>query len=359
MLRVGIIGCGFIARKHVKTIAHLKDFSLTAVSDLYYKKMKEITSLYQREKRLAFPVSFHPNYQSLLADPRIDVIVVATASHLHAKIAKEAIMHGKHVIVEKPLALSMKDMHDLIELAEKRNKHILVCHQLRYRPLIQKINRLINDKKLGEIYFGSVTLMLNRSLAYYRTNEWKGTWEKDGGMLINQGIHLVDLLIWMLGDVKSVYGDITKTLQTKETEDIALGFIQFQSGAKGLINANTITKPKNLGYSLAIFGEKGSIVIGGKYFNQLEHAYIEEDPELIKELQLANESNDDEHAMMYKNFSQAINGEASLLMSAKEAKQSLESIFALYQSSVHKKPINLPLQHFSTTDMLRKDRGDL
>lgn len=268
-------------------------------------------------------------------------------------------MHGKHVIVEKPLALSMKDMHDLIELAEKRNKHILVCHQLRYRPLIQKINRLINDKKLGEIYFGSVTLMLNRSLAYYATNEWKGTWEKDGGMLINQGIHLVDLLIWMLGDVKSVYGDITKTLQTKETEDIALGFIQFQSGAKGLINANTITKPKNLGYSLAIFGEKGSIVIGGKYFNQLEHAYIEEDPELIKELQLANESNDDEHAMMYKNFSQAINGEASLLMSAKEAKQSLESIFALYQSSVHKKPINLPLQHFSTTDMLRKDRGDL
>src|SRR5690606_38256399 len=287
------------------------------------------------------------NYEQLIKDPTIDVVIIATISSLHAVMAKEALKYGKHTIIEKPLALSLNDADEIIQLSKTKNKQVLVCHQLRYRPLLEKIKDLLNKNYFGKLYFSAISLRLNRSFDYYNSSTWKGTWEKDGGMLLNQGIHLVDLLIWFMGAAHSVYGEIDTKIQNKETEDIATGIITFKNQAKGIIEANTISIPENLGYSLSIFGEKGNICIGGKEFNKIDHCYIENYPN-IKEDLLKVEHESNEHERMYRAFIKSITKSKSHLMNAEEGRKALELIFALYQSDRNGKVVSLPVRNFTT-----------
>jgi|SRR5690625_361715 len=350
MLRIGLIGCGYIANKHLNTIVQSDNILLTAVSDIQKEKMEEAVHSYQKNNKKNKPITLYENYHDMLIDPKVDAVVIAVISGLHAEIAKKALKHGKHIIIEKPLALSLQDADEIIDLAQQYNKTVLVCHQLRYRPLIQKVKQLLEKGYFGELYLGVVSLRLNRSTDYYASAAWRGTWEKDGGMLVNQGIHLVDLLVWLMGDIHSVYGEIATRVKQKETEDVATGIITFDNSAKGVVEANTITKPKNLGYQLAIFGEKGSICIGGKGFDEVEHCYLEDCPDLEVELkQLGEES--DEHYLMYQHFLEAISTNTQTLITAQEGKKALEAIFAIYQSDTMGKPIIFPLDRFSTKDM--------
>lgn len=350
MLRIGLIGCGYIANKHLHTIVRSRDISLTAVSDIQKEKMKEAVQFYQKNKDTPESIALYENYYDMLDDPNIDAVVIAVISGLHAVIAKKALKHGKHLIIEKPLALSLQDADEIIDLSKKYNKTVLVCHQLRYRPLIQKVKQLLEKGYFGKLYLGVVSLRLNRSPEYYASAAWKGTWEKDGGMLVNQGIHLVDLLVWLMGDITSVYGEIANRVKQKKTEDIATGIITFENGAKGVIEANTITKPNNLGYQLAIFGEKGSICIGGKGFDKVEHCYLEDYPDIERELmELASAR--DEHDSMYQNFLESVSKKQRLLVTAEEGKKALEAIFAIYQSNQTTKPVKFPINNFSTKDM--------
>lgn len=350
MIRTGMIGCGYIAHKHVKTLSRFSEISLTAVCDVEQEKMKEAAALYQIEKGADCEISFYKDYLDLLKDPRLDIVIISVISSLHAKITKEAIRHGKHVIVEKPLALSIKEADDVIQLADNFKKEIFVCHQLRYRPLLKKIKELLEKGFLGEPYMGVVSLRLHRSLDYYASSNWKGTWEKDGGMLVNQGIHLIDLLLWLFGDIQSVYGEIASRISKKETEDVACGIISFKNKAKGMIEANTITKPKNQGYYLSIFSERGSICIGGPGFDEVQHCYVEHLSDIEDELRELSVKLD-EHFLMYQSFLETITKKAPNAMSAKEGKKALEAIFALYESSKKKKPVSLPVDHFSTCNM--------
>lgn len=350
MIRTGLIGCGYISHKHVKTLSRFSEISLVAVCDVDQEKMKEAAALYQKENGADSEITFYEDYQDLLKDPRIDIVIITVISSLHAKITKEAIKHGKHVIVEKPLALSMREANDVIQLADDCKKDIFVCHQLRYRPLLKRIKELMEKGFLGEPYMGVVSLRLHRSLDYYASSNWKGTWEKDGGMLVNQGIHLIDLLLWLFGDIQSVYGEIASRVSEKETEDVACGIISFKNKAKGLIEANTITKPKNQGYYLSIFAEKGSICIGGPGFNEVQHCYIEHLPDMEDELRELSVQLD-EHYLMYQSFLETIIKKAPNALSAKEGKKALEAIFALYESSKRKQSVSVPVDHFCTADM--------
>src|SRR5699024_446254 len=138
---------------------------------------------------------------------------IAVYSGLHAEIAKKGLKHKKHVIIEKPLALSMKDIDKVIQLSEVYNRKVFVCHQLRYRPLFKEIKALLEEDYFGDIYYIVASLRLNRTLTYYTSSSWKGTLTRDGGMLVNQGIHLIDLLLWMMGDVTSVYGEVMREVK--------------------------------------------------------------------------------------------------------------------------------------------------
>lgn len=353
MIRVGLIGCGFIAKKHLKTLTRFDEMDLISVSDLKQDNMKEVVNLYQKEINRKTVVVCYTDYHDLLKHSKVDLVIISVVSGLHAEIIKKSLSYGKHIIVEKPLALSLKDIDEIQDLLKTFNKKVLVCHQLRYRPLLQKVKTLIQKGYFGEPYFGIVSLRLNRSPDYFLKASWKGTWEKDGGMLINQGIHLIDLLLWFMGDVQSVYGEITTKIKNKETEDVAAGILSFKNEAKGLIEANTITKPNNHGYFLSIFAKKGSICIGGKGFNEIEHAYIEDYPRLKEELLQVSEQVDERY-LMYQDFLKAMKNHTPYLMTPSEGKKALETIFALYQSTKSQEPVTLPLTDFSTKDMIDK-----
>lgn len=352
MMRAALIGCGYISEKHIKTLARLDHVTLVAVCDINQERMLEASRLYQQETGTKTLMKMTNEFMDILNMPDIDVVIVSTFSGLHADITKKAIRYGKHVIVEKPLALSLKEADDIIHLSQAYKKKVLVCHQLRYRPLLRQLKRLVEEGYVGDIYLGVATLRLNRSPDYYDSSSWKGTWIKDGGMLVNQGIHLVDLLLWLLGDVDSVYGELSTKVKNKETEDVALGMLSFKNRAKGLIEANTISQPSNLGYYLSIFGQKGTICIGGKDFNDITHCHIEGHPEMEEKLKESS-CDSDEHYDMYQDFIKGIiNHEETSMLNAREGKRALEAIFALYQSSQSRQPTSVPMENFSTTDML-------
>ena len=349
MLRVGLVGCGFISEKHLKTMSRLNELSLVAVSDIRQERMEKVVRHYQSlDKQMT--ISRYTDYHDLLEARNIDIVIISVVSGLHAEIAIKALQQGKHVIVEKPLALSLQDTNRIIDLAEKHHKKVLVCHQLRYKPMLQKLQELLQQGYFGAPYFGMVSLHLNRSSDYFASAAWKGTWKKDGGMLINQGIHMIDLLVWLMGDVESVYGEIATNEKNKEIEDVATGIITFKNHAKGLIEANTITKPRNLGYSLSIFARKGTICLGGQGLNEIEHCYHEDYAHLERDL-LSLSKDSDEHYRMYQDFLKAIKEDSQHLMTPEEGKKALETIFALYHANNNQKPTILPMDDFSTKEM--------
>ncbi|TGB01138.1 Gfo/Idh/MocA family protein [Halobacillus salinus] len=354
MIKVGIIGCGYISRKHIDTICQLETVDLLAVSDVQPKRMEEIIDCYRDKIKRTCTVKKYPDYRDLILDSEVDMIIISVISGLHADIAKEALIEGKHIIIEKPLALSIREADEIIQLSETSKSKVLVCHQLRYRPLISKIKEILDSGDLGVPLMGSVSARINRSADYYNAARWRGSWKEDGGMLVNQGIHIIDILVWLLGDIETVYGEISKRQSSveKETEDIAAGIIHFSNQAKGVIDVNTITQPRNQGYSISLFCEKGSIIIGGSSLERLEHCYIEDNEDLVNDLYDLCDTRD-EHLRMYQNFTDAILKDTPLIMDAVEGKKALETIFSLYESSVRKRPIHLPLLNFSTTDMLQ------
>ncbi|WP_026908031.1 Gfo/Idh/MocA family protein [Paucisalibacillus globulus] len=349
-ISIGLIGCGYIANKHLKTISQLDELELTAVSDIDSGKMDEAILTYQQLSNKENSIKMHSNFHDILTDKEIDIVVIATISSLHANMAVEALLHNKHVILEKPLALSISDAQKILQVAREQEKYILVCHQLRYRPVFRKIKNIIEDGSLGELYLGVASMRIHRPNSYYKESNWKGSWEKDGGMLLNQGIHLIDLLVWLMGDVQMVFGDIVNKSKVKETEDIASGILIFSNQARGIIEANTMTQPENLGYYLSIFGEKGTISIGGSNFNKIERCYTASPSNKNEVLTVLDDHN--EHMYMYQNFINVVNNkEKLLLIDMNDALQSLMTIFGIYESSILNEPVNLPLDSFTTKDM--------
>jgi predicted dehydrogenase len=353
-VKFGIIGCGYISKHHIEAIVQCTDAKLLAISDLQNDRMTEAISYYRMMSDEKQTIYQYENYTDMLKNNDVDVVVICTISSLHAEMAKSSLLAGKHVILEKPMTLSLKEADEIIQLANANNCKMMVCHQMRFRPVMQEIKNIIDDGKLGRLYLGVASIRLNRSPEYYSDATWRGDWSKDGGMLINQGIHVIDLLQWFLGDVEKVYGDLTTFSKLKETEDVALGVLSFTNQAKGVIEANVITQPKNLGYHLSIYGEKGCISLEGPKLNQLSRWYVaDEDTDLDQIKMLLDDQN--EQVYMYENFIQSlINPEKNLLISGEQGKKALETIFALYQSSLTQKPQELPLKSFSTGNMKTK-----
>ena len=356
MIRIGLIGCGFISKKHIETIAQHEGFQLTAVSDIHPHKMDEAVQQYHHHKQ-SVTIAKYKDYQLLLKDQKVDVVLIATISGLHAQIAKQALYAGKHTIIEKPMALSLTESRALLLIAKQKKRRIFVCHQLRYLPLLEKVNALIQKGTFGKIYYGSVTIRLNRSSDYYDQAKWKGSWDQDGGMLLNQGIHLIDLLIWMVGDVSAVYGEMASYLDVKDKEDVFTGILSFKNGAKGIVEANTISKPRNIGYHLAIFGEKGSLVMGGKSIKHVQHCHVDGEPNILHQLRTIEKKKVNERSLMYDDIYRSLTMNHQGKLTGEASHKALEVIFAMYQSTQKNARIRLPITEFTTKNM-GKRRSD-
>ncbi|MGP1907712.1 Gfo/Idh/MocA family protein [Metabacillus sp. JX24] len=352
----GLIGCGFISKRHVKAIAGCSGASLAAVSDLKEDRMTEAIADYKQAAGQDKEVTAYTDYTEMLLNEDIDVIVITVISSLHAKMAMEALNANKHVILEKPMALSIKEADSIIDLSQKKQKQVMVCHQLRFLPLLSKMKEVIDAGQIGTPYYAIASIRINRSKEYYESAPWRGTWKHDGGMLLNQGIHLIDLMQWFLGNAKSVTGEILHKNLSKETEDAAIGIVTFDNGAKGVIEANVISQPSNIGYALSVFGEKGTLSVEGPSLSRVSRWHAEGSELDIQELEAFSKSFDEQLAM-YKNLIESLNDpDAEPLISGSEGKKALEIIFGLYESALNEKPVHLPMNDFSTLSMLKEKR---
>lgn len=351
-LRFALIGCGRIAAKHVEAAAAAQDImELVAVSDLVPERMARIAGLYA-EKTGIVPRQAGA-YADLLGDSSIDAVAVATESGLHAGICLDALEADKHVLVEKPMALSSEDCRRMTTIAREKGLKLGACHQNRFNPPIQKLRQALDQGRFGRIINGTAAIRWNRNQNYYSQAPWRGTWAMDGGTLMNQCLHNIDLLQWMLGgEVESVYAQTGTFLRDIEGEDFGALVIRFRSGAIGIVEGSACVYPANLEETLSIFGETGTVCIGGLAVNRITHWNLAGDGGEAGE----NGPDPDSvygsgHLPLYRDFCSAIINDAKPYVDGEEGSKAVEIILAAYKSQRDGAAVKFPLGNFSTLDM--------
>jgi UDP-N-acetyl-2-amino-2-deoxyglucuronate dehydrogenase len=261
-INIGIIGCGAIAARHGEALASIPEVRLITACDTAGDRAENFTSKYGG--------TTSDDYRRLLDDPGIEAVIITTPSGLHPDMGLAALDAGKHVLVEKPLALNSADAERLVERACSANCCLSTVHPNRAYPTSKMIYEAIRGNRLGKLSHGVATLRWNRSQAYYEEAPWRKLHAMDGGILFNQAWHALDLLLWFLGPVAGTQRLGATRLHDIETDDIALVTIQFAGGSLGLVEATTNIYPKNLEQTISIFGEQGTIVLGGNRIDALK-----------------------------------------------------------------------------------------
>ena len=276
----------------------------------------------------------------LTKEKEISVVSVCTPNGLHATHSIQSLNAGKNVLCEKPMAIDVTDCGEMIKAAERNNKRLFVIKQNRFNPPVAAVKELIDNNKLGKIYSVQLNCFWNRNEDYYK-NSWKGTRELDGGTLYTQFSHFIDLLYWLIGDVKKAYA-LTANFGHEgiiEFEDTGVVALQFYNGVLGTINYTVNSYAKNMEGSITIFGEKGTVKIGGQYLNELEYQSIE--GIIIKDLPAGNKPNNygtymgsmSNHDKVYANLVDVINNGASIVTNLFEGLKTVEIIDKIYQSA--------------------------
>lgn len=326
-----IVGCGRIAQRHAAHISKLG--VLKAACDTEFEKAVHLAKEYE-----AVPYS---NLTEMLDNARnVDVVCVCTPNGLHAEHSIKALHAGFHVVCEKPMAIRVSDGMEMIKTAEIAGKLLFIIKQNRFNPPVAAVKNVVEKGILGKIYSIQLSCFWNRNAGYYQ-NSWKGTSDLDGGTLFTQFSHFIDLLYWIMGDMKKVYA-ITGNFAHKgiiDFEDTGVVALEFENGAIGTINYTVNAYNKNMEGSLTIFGEKGSIKIGGEYLNTLEYQNIEGFE--IKDLEKGNEANNygnytgsmSNHGKVYENVIDVLTHGSAVYTNAVESLKTVEIINRIYQSS--------------------------
>lgn len=294
----------------------------------------------------------------MIEENDIDLISIATESGLHADIALYCIEHGIHVIIEKPMAMCMQDAEKIINLSKKRGVKVAACHQNRFNIAVQKMREALESNRFGKLSHGSIHVRWNRNKNYYTQAPWRGTWKQDGGALMNQCIHGIDLLRWMLGDeVESVYGVTRQQFHDYlEAEDVGLAVIKFKNGAIATIEGTTNVYPKNLEETLYLFGENGTVKLGGKSTNNIDvWEFSKETKEDMKNKGLQEATSNvygNGHTSLFSDMMEAIRDDRDPYVDAEAGMRALEMVLAIYKSQRTGEVVHLPLKDFSSVDMI-------
>ncbi len=263
-IRFAIIGCGRISYRHIEAIRDNKDAELAALCDLNLERAREMNK--------NAGVKVYQDYHEMFRREAVDVVCLMTPSGMHGEHAADIVgRYGKHVVIEKPMCLSVAEGQRLIELAKDKGVELFIVHQNRFNKAIQKIKTAIDDRKFGKLVLATVRIRWSRGQAYYDRDPWRGTWALDGGALTNQAVHHIDLLRWLVGDVESLSAIGKTQLVDVEVEDTACAWLKFKNGCLGAIEATTATRPinKDLEASISILGENGTVIVEGASVNKL------------------------------------------------------------------------------------------
>jgi len=331
LLSFAIIGCGNIAKRHAEQIQEVGN--LVAVCDIIRSKAEEVGKKYNAE--------IFSSIEELFANKKgIDVAVICTPNGLHAAHSVISLQAGCHVLCEKPMAINSSDCRMMIQETEKAGKHLFVVKQNRFNPPVVAVKKLLDEKKLGNIYSIQLNCFWNRNAKYYE-NSWKGTMALDGGTLFTQFSHFIDLLYWMFGDVKQVKGFKKNAAHQNiiEFEDTGVVILEFENGVIGAINYTVNSFQKNMEGSLTIFGEKGTVKIGGQYLNELVYQQIES--YVISNLPAGNKANEygsyqgsmSNHDKVYKNLVDVINNNAAMAAGSRDGLKTVEIIERIYAAA--------------------------
>jgi predicted dehydrogenase len=330
-IQFGIVGCGRIAQRHAEHI-HSKG-KLVAVCDVLKDRADALAKKYQ--------AAAYCKISDMLANEKdIEVIAICSPNGLHAEHSILALNAGFHVLCEKPMALTSSECGEMIKAAERTNKRLFAIKQNRFNPPVAAVKKLIDEGRLGKIYSVQLSCFWNRNRDYYE-NSWKGTMSLDGGTLYTQFSHFIDLLYWMVGDVKEVEA-MTGNFAHKgiiEFEDTGVVILKFQNGALGTINYTVNSFGKNMEGSLTIFGEKGTVKIGGQYLNELDYQQI--DGYKIENLPAGNSANNygnyqgsmSNHDKVYDNVIDVLQKNAAISTSSFEGMKTVEIIEKIYKAA--------------------------
>ena len=338
--RVALVGCGRISKNHFDAIDKIDGLELAAVCDTDAARAQEAGAQWK--------VPHFTSYEKMLKDAKADVVTIATPSGLHAEQGVEAAHAGKHVVMEKPMAISLTGADALVQACDKAGVHLFVVKQNRLNPPVQLLKRAVDRNRFGRVYMASCKVHWARPQEYYDQAPWRGTWEFDGGAFMNQASHYVDLIQWLMGPVESVMAKTATLARRIETEDSGVAILKFRSGALGSIEVTMLAYPRNLEGSITILGEKGSAKIGGTAVNKIElwqFAEYDDDDKLVEVVD-TNPPNvyGLGHEGYYRNVLAVLRGEAKADTDGRAGRKSLELILGIYESAKTGREVPLPLR---------------
>lgn len=354
-MKYALIGCGRISTNHIKAALNNK-LTIVAVCDILPECMENLLSKHDLEKDES--IKRYEDYKQMIAEVKPELVSIATESGVHAEIALYCIEQGIHVIIEKPMAMSMRDANEIIKRSEEMGVKVCACHQNRFNVAIQKMRNALEEGRFGRLSHGSIHVRWNRNQDYYTQAPWRGTWAQDGGCLMNQCIHGIDLLRWTFGDeVEEVYGQTRQQFHDYlEAEDIGMAIVKFKNGAIATIEGTTNVYPKNLEETLYVFGEKGTVKIGGTSTNNIDvwdFSDENEDDEKNKGLKEATSNvYGNGHTSLFADVIDAIQTDRKPYIDAVAGKNALEMILAIYKSQKTGQSVKLPLDDFASIDMM-------
>ncbi len=329
VVRFGIIGCGRIAPRHAQSLQQVAASKLVAVADVVESRAQHLAA--------EFGAAPYTDYHALLARADVDAVSVCVPSGLHAQVAIDAMHAGKDVLVEKPIAITLEDADRMIETSRRTGRTMGVVLQNRYNHPMQALRQAIDAGKLGTLHLGSACVRWYRPQSYYEDG-WHGTWAMDGGALMNQSIHHIDALQWLMGPVQAVNAFTATRAHKMEAEDVGVAVVRFANGALATIEGSTLTWPQNLEGSVAVFGEHGSVKIGGTALNRIELWKVA--GELEQEAEVLTSQRVDppsvygySHREVLRDFVHAIQSGSEPGTPGAEARKSLALVLAIYESA--------------------------
>jgi UDP-N-acetyl-2-amino-2-deoxyglucuronate dehydrogenase len=362
-LKFATIGCGRIAKKHMEGIANnYRDAELIALCDVILDRAQEKADDYNEFLTLRgikkTGIKLYSDYKEMIRNEKIDVVTIATESGYHPDVTIYCLNAGINVIVEKPMALSTVDADRMIDTASVNKKKLCICHQNRFNKPIQQLRKAVDNNRFGRIINGTARILWNRGMGYYKQAPWRGTWKLDGGTLMNQCIHNIDLLQWMMGgEIDTVYAQCDTYLRDIEGEDFGAIIIRFKNGAIGIVEGSACVFPMNLEETLSIFGEKGTVCIGGLAVNKIETWKFADHKDSEDEMPLRQEDDPDTvygygHTPLFEDFIDSIKYDREPLVNGESGKVAMEIVLAAYKSRKTGLPVKFPVGPFSTIEML-------
>ena len=353
-MRYALIGCGRIATNHVKAVLKNK-LEFVAACDVQKNQIVKLLEKHGLEK--CSSIQYYADYKKMIAENKLDLVAIATESGIHAEIALYCIDHGINCIIEKPIAMSIQDADEIIRCAREKGVKVSACHQNRFNVAVQEMRKALEAGRFGKLSHGSVHVRWNRNEGYYTQAPWRGKWASDGGALMNQCIHGIDLLRWMMGDeVAEVYGQTRQRFHNYlEAEDIGMAIVKFKNGAIATIEGTTNVYPQNLEETLYLFGEKGTVKLGGTSANNIDVWQFSDETEKDSPNKCLEEVTSNVygngHTSLYADMIDAIQKNRKPYVDAVAGKNALELVLAIYKSQKEGKPVKLPLMNFAATEM--------